>query len=73
MPLAGHDDYQHCHYAVNPNISTPMPLAGHDQTYSISGPFDSISTPMPLAGHDRHYFIERADVADFYSHAPRGA
>ena len=35
MPLAGHDDYQHCHYAVNPFISTPMPLAGHDGSYAI--------------------------------------
>ena len=73
MPLAGHDMLTTSTPHLFRSISTPMPLAGHDQTYSISGPFDSISTPMPLAGHDRHYFIERADVADFYSHAPRGA
>ena len=36
----------------NVHISTPMPLAGHDNfSVPLPPPF-CISTPMPLAGHD---------------------
>ena len=34
------------------DISTPMPLAGHDYAGKRSRSRDMISTPMPLAGHD---------------------
>ena len=33
-------------------ISTPMPLAGHDDNYAKYYEGRGISTPMPLAGHD---------------------
>ena len=40
-------------YEAVENISTPMPLAGHD-FLSLKYPnnIPHISTPMPLAGHD---------------------
>ena len=33
-------------------ISTPMPLAGHDNSAGQNTLDEIISTPMPLAGHD---------------------
>ena len=33
-------------------ISTPMPLAGHDEEGEDLDELTEISTPMPLAGHD---------------------
>ena len=55
------------------DISTPMPLAGHDDE-DFAGLSDAIiSTPMPLAGHDGSVPGLAAAFDDFYSHAPRGA
>ena len=54
-------------------ISTPMPLAGHDQFQQYKRDANGISTPMPLAGHDLWRRSSGAFAADFYSHAPRGA
>ena len=36
-------------------ISTPMPLAGHDSPLIFNVLGDIISTPMPLAGHDANH------------------
>ena len=58
---------------VSGNISTPMPLAGHDAKDLIHKSAWHISTPMPLAGHDQLVNIYFTIVQYFYSHAPRGA
>ena len=52
MPLAGHDASSLCQGVPVLIISTPMPLAGHDQIYTDNFGVELISTPMPLAGHD---------------------
>ena len=64
-----------CISRVISNISTPMPLAGHDQGKDNYKNIEIIiSTPMPLAGHDTQHQVSMGIVVDdFYSHAPRGA
>ena len=54
-------------------ISTPMPLAGHDESSNRWKCIVYISTPMPLAGHDELRGQRGMKVYNFYSHAPRGA
>ena len=53
MPLAGHDTDNLRPLLLRHGISTPMPLAGHDDWRTVLIGQGGISTPMPLAGHDR--------------------
>ena len=73
MPLAGHDSTALKDIQDMIDISTPMPLAGHDDDYRNDADYDVISTPMPLAGHDVGIVHDGLSVKNFYSHAPRGA
>ncbi len=54
-------------------ISTHTPLAGRDCGNSYHDSLWCISTHTPLAGRDSIVLGKICEMADFYSHAPRGA
>ena len=58
-----------CEKVAEPDVSTHMPLARHDQiACSRCGRVD-VSTHMPLARHDGAYETAVEHLHGFYSHA----
>ena len=71
-PLAGRDDMLTDILGLV-SISTHTPLAGRDIFGDLLPGRYAISTHTPLAGRDMDQIKAKADMINFYSHAPRGA